>query len=423
MIELLERLGYYPRFCVWELTLGCNLRCLHCGSYAGDKRRDELTLEESLKIADQLAEMGCEKVTLGGGEPTLNPDWHLIGKRLTERGVRVNMIANGWHWTKGHVDKAREGGLANVAFSLDGFEEAHDRQRREDSYRRVIEAIDICVAEEMPVSVITTINKLNAPTLRDLRDFLGEKGVASWQLQIGIPSGTMSHYKDELVVEPEAMLELVPLIAELRTDGVERPIVYPSDNIGYFGKYEKALRDRGAQINFWIGCRAGLQVIGIESDGGVKGCLSLPSAMHGKEDIFLEGNLREQSLHELWTRQSAFSYNRDFAMEQLSGFCARCRFRDICRGGCAWTAYSHTSNRFDNPYCFYRQAVVRRQFDLIDEEPTDDEITFAEPGLSYADDDPAMTPAAKARQQAEEAAVQQHPQPVTPAASPADADA
>ena len=36
MIELLSRLGYYPRFCVWELTLACNLRCLHCGSFAGD---------------------------------------------------------------------------------------------------------------------------------------------------------------------------------------------------------------------------------------------------------------------------------------------------------------------------------------------------------------------------------------------------
>lgn len=389
MIELLERLGYYPRFAVWELTLGCNLRCLHCGSYAGSKRKNELTLEESLKIADQLAEAGCEKVTLGGGEPTLNPDWHLIGKRLTEKGVRVNIIANGWHWTKEHVAKAKEGGLTNVAFSLDGFEEAHDRQRREDSFRRVVEAIDICVAEGMPTSIITTINRLNAGTLREFRAFLAEKGIVSWQLQIGIPSGTMSHHKEELVVKPEDMLDLVPLIAELRDDPDKRPIVYPSDNIGYFGKYEKALRDRGAQINFWIGCRAGLQVIGIESDGGVKGCLSLPSAKHGKADIFLEGNLREQNLAELWAKDDAFAYNRKFSVEQLAGFCARCRFRDICRGGCAWTAYSHTRNRFDNPYCFYRQAVVRRRFELIDEEPTAEELAWAEPGVEYAPDDPA----------------------------------
>ena len=107
MIEVLKRLGYYPRFCVWELTLACNLRCLHCGSYAGERRKDELSWEEAQDVADQLAAMRCEKVTLGGGEPTLHPRWHEIGKRLTDQGVRVNIISNGWHWTEEHVRKSR----------------------------------------------------------------------------------------------------------------------------------------------------------------------------------------------------------------------------------------------------------------------------------------------------------------------------
>ena len=75
MIDLLQRLGYVPRHCVWELSLVCNMSCLHCGSYAGARREEELSYEECLSVADQLAEMGCQRVTLGGGEPTLHPHW------------------------------------------------------------------------------------------------------------------------------------------------------------------------------------------------------------------------------------------------------------------------------------------------------------------------------------------------------------
>ena len=72
-----------------------------------------------------------------------------------------------------------------------------------------------------------------------------------------------------------------------------------ADDIGYYGLPEQGLRDNGGELPFWIGCRAGCQVIGIESSGNVKGCLSLPSSMHG-EKRFVEGNLRERSLSEIW---------------------------------------------------------------------------------------------------------------------------
>ena len=373
MLEILQRLGYYPRFCVWELTLACNMRCKHCGSHAGPKRDDELSLEQCESVADQLAAMRCEKVTLGGGEPTLHPHWADLGRRLSDQGVRVNVLSNGWAWGAGDVERARHARLQNVAFSVDGFEEAHDAVRKPGSFSRVVAAIDLCVDAGLPTSVVSHVNQHNRKSLRELRSFLAEHGVASWQIQLGVPSGDMRANWD-LVVQPDDLLWIVPLVADLRMDGVERPIICPADNVGYFGRYEKQLRDRGAQINFWIGCRAGCQVIGIESNGNVKGCLSLPSAMHGR-DVFVEGNLVETSLHDVWCRPGAFAFNRDFTIEQLDGFCAVCRYRDICRGGCAWTAYSHTRNRFDNPYCFYRQALLHDRLDLLgDDAPNEAEL-------------------------------------------------
>jgi len=374
MIELLERLGYYPRFCVWELTLACDMRCQHCGSFAGTKRPDELDFDEQLSVAEQLIRLGCEKVTLGGGEPTLHPRWYQLGKYLTDGGVRVNIISNGWGWDERQLRRAFEADLANVAFSLDGFQAEHDRVRKPGSFDRVVRAAELSVAAGMPTSIVTHINRLNCQDLERLRDFLGELGISSWQLQLGNPAGTMGEHR-ELVLEPEELLWLIPEVARLRADDAELPEVIASDNVGYFGCHEKELRDQGSKISFWIGCRAGCQVIGIESNGNIKGCLSLPSAMHSR-DRFLEGNLREQSMAAIWTGEESFAFNRRFSTEQLTGFCGVCRYKDICRGGCAWTAFSHTEDRFDNPYCFYRQCVEHDRLDLLgdEDEPNEEEL-------------------------------------------------
>ena len=96
MLPVLQRLGYRPRFCVWELTLRCNMRCAHCGSAAGMPRENELTTEEAVDLAKQLGALGCERLTLLGGEPLLRKDWEILTKALQDAGVRVNIITNGW---------------------------------------------------------------------------------------------------------------------------------------------------------------------------------------------------------------------------------------------------------------------------------------------------------------------------------------
>jgi radical SAM protein with 4Fe4S-binding SPASM domain len=95
--------------------------------------------------------------------------------------------------------------------------------------------------------------------------------------------------------------------------------------------------------------------------------------MHG-EARFVEGNVRQKSLREIWNRADAFAYNRLFKEEQLGGFCRVCRLRDVCRGGCSWATYAQGGT--GNETCFYFQAVKHRRFDLLDEEPTEVEVRY-----------------------------------------------
>ena len=375
MLDILKQVGFAPRACVWELTLSCNLRCKHCGSFAGSRRDDELSLDENLAIADQLAALGCRRVTLSGGEPTLNPDWDRIGKRLADHCIKVNLISNGWHFTEAHVARAKAAGLCGAAFSLDGFEAEHDEFRQAGSFSRVLAAIDACVKGGLPVAVNTTINKLNARQLRRLREFVVERGVFSMQVQLATPSGNMGEHRD-LVLDPADLVWFVPELADICRLNTRRFFAVAADDIGYYGIAEQGLRDDGGELPFWIGCRAGCQVVGIESNGNVKGCLSLPSSMHG-ESRFVEGNLRDRTLAEIWQGESAFAFNRKHTDDQLTGFCRVCRYRDFCRGGCTWTVYCHAlAGGAGNPFCFYFQALKQGRFDLLSEAPTRPELDF-----------------------------------------------
>jgi len=160
------------------------------------------------------------------------------------------------------------------------------------------------------------------------------------------------------MIAPQQLLSLIPALARMKRRGeIELRI---ADSIGYFGPHEKTLRSttwRG-RPGSWQGCQAGLRVVGIEADGGVKGCLSMQSgARQGAS--FLEGNLRESRLSDIWEREGAFAYNRDFRVGSLTGACRRCRHDQQCRGGARCMAAASTGALTEDPYCYH--ALDRRR--------------------------------------------------------------
>ncbi len=356
MIKLLQKYGFYPRSAVWELTLRCNLNCRHCGSRAGKPRADEMSLDEALRLCRELADLKCRFLTLGGGEPLLRRDWPIIAQALIERGVRVGMVTNGLAWNDDVARTAKVVGLESVAFSLDGFEQDHDYLRRHKGlYQKVLSAIASALRAGIHTSVVTTITRANMASLEAFREMLAQHGVERWQVQLGTPTGNMRDHWD-LVIQPEDVLTLVPMIAKMCRDN-RRPKVYPGHDVGYFGEYEEDLRDPNSPIPFWTGCPAGCSVIGIESNGNIKGCLSLPSSQE-HVDAFVEGNIRGSSLRDVWSRPDAFAYNRQFTPDRLSGFCRTCDYAEVCRGGCTWINFAHTGAGRDNPYCYWRQRKL-----------------------------------------------------------------
>jgi MoaA/NifB/PqqE/SkfB family radical SAM enzyme len=132
---------YQLQTAVWELTMACNMRCMHCGSSCEKRLPGELSTEEALDLCCQLADLGLRFITLSGGEPLLRKDWPEIASALTRRSVVVNMISNGWLLDDAVIDKAQECNLYNLAVSLDGIGETHDLIRQAGAYEHVIAAL------------------------------------------------------------------------------------------------------------------------------------------------------------------------------------------------------------------------------------------------------------------------------------------
>jgi radical SAM protein with 4Fe4S-binding SPASM domain len=340
-----DRCEYTPDECVWELTLACTMRCIHCGSGAGAPRKNELAVEECLPVADELIALGCRELSFIGGEVFLYAGWEKIARKLTEGGIVVNIVTNASLMGDKQVAQIREAGLVNVGVSVDGMEQNHNRIRNNaDAFQMVKKAFARLNREGIPIAAVTSLLSINYPDLPAMYDFLAENGVTVWQIQIATPMGFMAGNR-EIALDPRHVPAVTRFIREKRLDGIIR--LYAADDIGYYDENELYLRNRPGTLSAWQGCQAGLSVVGIDSAGNVRGCESL------QDDSFIEGNLRSETLAEIWRKEGNFSYNRSFTVESLTGACRECDKAARCRGGCRGMQYFAGPSGGENPYCCY----------------------------------------------------------------------
>ena len=84
-----------PICLTWELTYACNLACAHCLSSSGRRDPRELSTAEAEAVVDELQRMQVFYVNVGGGEPTVRPDfWELLDYAI-DHDVGVKFSTNG----------------------------------------------------------------------------------------------------------------------------------------------------------------------------------------------------------------------------------------------------------------------------------------------------------------------------------------
>jgi len=330
--------------CVWEFTLACNLNCIHCGSSAGKKRNDELTTEEAFKLCEDLKKTGCMGVALMGGEPFLRKDFWQVARKIRDLGMELSVITNGTIVDEETIKKLVLLAPRAVAVSIDAAApEIHDHIRgRSGACADSWKFVKLALKHNLPVSVITTVHKLNIGELAKMREQLKGRGIA-WQVQTAGSEGR--RFSKDLLLDEQEFYSVGLFVESTRrsysTD--EMPVIGAHD----LGFNSMMLKNTSLQQK-WEGCQAGISVLGIRSNGDILGCLSI------NDDKYVEGNVRKIGVCELWNSPAAFAYTRYFKPEHAGSNCASCKYLDSCKGGCNEMSLMKTGGFHNDLYCFWK---------------------------------------------------------------------
>ncbi len=81
---------FNPRLIFWEVTKGCNLRCIHCRATATELMSpQDLHTDKALNIISQIADYGNPILVLSGGEPLYRNDIFQLAEYANSRGLRT----------------------------------------------------------------------------------------------------------------------------------------------------------------------------------------------------------------------------------------------------------------------------------------------------------------------------------------------
>ena len=394
----------------WELTKGCNLRCIHCRATATElSSPSDLSTQAARDIIDQIAAVSTPILVLSGGEPLFRSDIFQLARYGTDKGLRVALATNGTLVTKHVARMIVDSGVQRVAISLDGADAL-----THDTFRGIPGAFDAAIAGfrnlknlGMSVQINTTIARHNAHQLPQVLELAKSLGADALHTFLLVPVGCGVDIAAEQMVPPEEYERMLNWFYDRSLEGgiemkatcaphyfrvvrQRRAAEHRSEAAAAAGCAPSCLksaqglasayrphRDGDARLNrhrteaSWDrttqwdtperhpsdmnamtkGCLAGTAVCFISHQGEVYPCGYLPA---------LAGDLKKQPFAEIWENSVVFNELRD--VNNLKGKCGCCEFRNICMG-CRARAYAATGNYLDEePFCVYEpNAKVERE--------------------------------------------------------------
>lgn len=278
---------YQPITCVWEVTSGCNMRYFH-GSSCAEPLPDELNTEEALDICRQLAALGLKRISFIGGEPLLRKDLPILIHRLSENGVPVTIITNGWLLNRTIAETLKNSGTAMVFVCIDGTREIHDGICREGAFEHAELALTILKEFGIKAGVVTRINNKNIENLNELKEYLCHMGVDNWLLL----SERDVTYATEWTLSP--------------------------DQVNVFTDFCRTTEKEGRITILPLSCKAGVNSFKILQNGDILGC---PFLLSGK---YIDGNVRERPLKEILEDENSFLWCRPMTKDKLPEECLNC---------------------------------------------------------------------------------------------------
>jgi len=255
-----------PFFVQYSLTNACNARCVYCNS---PNREDHpLALEDHLEILGEFARLGALRIKFLGGEPLLSRDIDRLADEVLRLGMRAAIVTNGFLIPE-RFDLVRR--LSEIVISIDGDEEAHDRQRGAGSWKKVMAGIELCARERLDFFLSAVVTRHSAGQIPWLLETAGRLGV---MVNFQIPQFNEEMYGEAArswMPEPGEIRRIVGAIVEARDRGA--PVLFTSRSYRRTLAWPDFALERVERPGSRSPCTAGRYFLQMEPNGDVYPCV------------------------------------------------------------------------------------------------------------------------------------------------------
>jgi radical SAM protein len=360
-----------PFIVIWETTQACDLACVHCRACAQPVRSAlELNTEEAKRLIDDVSAMAAPVFVLTGGDPLKRPDIFELVKYASTNGVRISLTPSATPLlTREAIQRLKDNGLARLAISLDGpTAEIHDAFRRvPGSYDWTLNAVRIAHEIGLPAQINTTITCHNLQHLDAMIALLEQLDIVLWSVFFLVPTGRGSSI-DLISAE-----EFEAVFAKLHETSRRVKFDIKSTEAQHYRRFllqrrtEEKRKGNGGPLPPMLGMSTpdgiGRAARGINDGKGFVFVSHLGEVFPSGFLPVSAGNVRKQSLSELYRHSPLFTSLRDSA--NLQGKCGICEFREVC-GGSRARAYALTGDMFaEEPCCSWQAKTKVRQGEAV----------------------------------------------------------
>jgi radical SAM protein with 4Fe4S-binding SPASM domain len=323
----------------WHITEKCNQRCRHCYHDNYDSN-DELSAEDLLVALHKIletTERWNKRATFSftGGEPFIRKEEVLRLATFVDNDHRAeyyDILTNGSLINNNLIeDLSRLTKLRRVQLSMEGLEYVNDLIRGEGAFKRTISVIRDLKSAGIPVSVMTTANRLNKKDIFPLIELLDDINVDTFAVERFVPEGRGSQMLDNVLSSIEIQ-QLYTSLFNMRDRAKNTKILMYRPLFGLIDKNDPTI---GAM------CSVGTNALTIMHDGTVLPCRRLPIPI---------GHIFKDSLYSTWYSSPILWDIRNPI--NLKGKCKNCDLIPICRG-CRAAAYASTGDYLaEDPQCW-----------------------------------------------------------------------
>ncbi len=300
-----------PLVAHWAVTYRCNLHCPFCYSESGPHREAGPDAETRLRIVERLATWGILEVALGGGEPTILPDFPTLLAAIRKCGMVPNVTTNGTIHSDLTIQAlAEHAGIVHLSADRP---ELLDAARGAGIFARLRETAQLLreAGAHLGLNLLLTPDNIRDIT-RSLETALG----------LGMQSITLLRPKGEWAAAHwpgfPTLGDLDALATELRAFLASRPPLQLY--------VDTALRREWSRLGLFedpepevLGCGGGQRHVAVTPEGDVYPC------SHLRRPVYRLGNLLSDDGTQLWTTGSGWEGRQRYLEGCRETVCPCCR--------------------------------------------------------------------------------------------------